>query len=119
MTSYAKATDAGGRQSLRSDTVNTATTRARTLCLIVGDTHAVKRHINLEHGTRQLLNQCPVIPVGDLLDLLQAPCDVARLNHLLETQYKSDKKKRGHLSTAERKQNKRLNLGNYLSRIHI
>ena len=113
MTSYAKATDASGRQSLRGDIVNTATTRAQSLALIVGDTNAVRRHIGLEHGTRQLLNQCPVIPVSDLLDMLKVPCNVERLNSLLDTKYMSDKRKRGHPSTAQRKQNKRANLGNY------
>ena len=113
ITSYAKATDASGRQSLRGDIVNTATTRAQSLALIVGDVNAVRRNIGLEHGTRQLLSQCPVIPVKDLLVLLKGPCNVEHLNDLLDTTYMSDKKKRGHPSTAQRKQNKRANLGQY------
>ena len=113
MTSYAKATDASGRQSLRGDIINTATTRAQSLALIVGDTNAVRRNIGLEHGTRQLLNQCPVVPANDFLALLKEPCNVEYINELLDTAYMSDKKKRGHPSTAQRKQNKRANLGNY------
>ena len=114
MTSYAKATDASGRQSLRGDIVNTATTRAQSLALIVGDANAVRRNISLEHGTRQLLNQCPVIPAKDLLDMLKAQdLDVERLNNLLDTTYMSDKKKRSHPTTAQRKQSKRARLGNY------
>ena len=113
MTSYARATDASGRQSLRGDIVNTAVTRAQSLALIVGDTNAVRLYVGLEHGTRQLLSQCPVIPVSDLLHLLKAPCNVDNLNFLLDNTYMSDKKKRGYPSTAQRKQNKRANLGNY------
>ena len=113
MTSYAKATDASGRQSLRGDIINTATTRAQSLALIVGDTKAVKRNISMENGPRKLLNQCPVIPANDLLQCLKVPCNVEQLNYILDTTYMSDKKKRGHPSTAEKKQNKRANLGNY------
>ena len=93
MTSYAKATDASGRQSLRGDIVNTATTRAQSLALIIGDTNAVKHNISLVHGTRQLLNQCPVIPLNDLLNLLKIPCEVEYLNDLLENNLRSDKKR--------------------------
>ena len=113
MTSYAKATDASGRQSLRGDIVNTATTRAQSLALIVGDANAVRYHISLDYGTRQLLNQCPVIPADELLAMLNETCDVEHLNNLLDTTYMSDKKKRGHPSTAQRKQNKKANLLNY------
>ena len=68
----------------------------------------------MEHGTRQLLNQCPVIPLKDLLGLLKwQTLDVARINHFLDTTYMSDEKKRGHPSTAERRQNKRDNVYNY------
>ena len=113
MTSYAKATDESGRQSLRGDITNTATTRAKSLALIVGDTYAVRQYIGLEHGTRQLLNQCPVIPFVALFSLLKVPCDVQHLNNLLETEYMSDKRKRGHASTAERKRNKRAHVGDH------
>ena len=37
--SYAPATDASARQSLRGDIINTAMTRAKSLCFIVGDIH--------------------------------------------------------------------------------
>ena len=112
MASYARATDAGGRQSLRGDIVNTAITRAKSLASIVGDSHAVRRNTSLEQGTRQLINQCPVIPATDLLSLLRAPdLDVTYFNDLLDSTYASDKKKRGHPTTAERKENKRLNPG--------
>ena len=87
-------------------------TRARSLALIVADTNAVRRNISLEHGTRQLLNQCPMIPAKDLLDVLKVPCSVEHLNDLLDTKFCSDKKKRGHPSTLERKQKKRADLGN-------
>ena len=113
MASYAHATDASDRQSLRGDIVNTAVTRAQSLAFITCDSHAVKRFSGLDQGTRKLINQSPVIPANVLLDLLAVPCDVDYLNVLLDTAYQSDKKKRNHPSTAQRKQNKRANLGEY------
>ena len=80
---------------------------------ILGDANAVRENIGLENGTRQLINQCPVVPANEFNHLLQVPCDVERLNELLDSHYMSDKKKRNHPSTAERKANKRANLGNY------
>ena len=83
MTSYGKATYASGCQSLRGDMVNTATSRAQSLALIVGDTNAVRKHISKEHGTRLLLMQCPVVPVECLLHYLKSPIDFAILNYSL------------------------------------
>ena len=103
MTSYARATDASGRQSLRGDIVNTAATRAKSLALIVGDTNAVRKHISLDSGTRQLLMQCPVVPVECLLHHLKSPIDFAELNTLCETTYMSDKKRKCHASTPSTK----------------
>ena len=103
MTSYGKATYASGRQSLRGDMVNTATTRAQSLALIVGDTNAVRKHISLDYGTRQLLMQCPVVPVECLLHHLKSPIDFAELNTLCETTYMSDKKRKCHASTPSTK----------------
>ena len=116
MTCYGKATNCSGRYSLRGDIINTAVTRAQSLVFIVGDTRAVRLHISLTYGTRQLLNSCPVIPVESLLVYLQRrPFDCGvDLNKGLDHQFMSDKKKRGHTTTkAERRQNKRLNAGNY------
>ena len=112
MASYARATDATGRQSLRGDTLNTAVTRAQSIAFIVCDTNAVKRNTNSKDGTWQLLNSCPVIPADVLLRMLEMPCDVAYLNAILSERYSSDKKKRGHPTTQERKQNKRANVRN-------
>ena len=93
MASYSWATNASGCQSLRSDIVNNATTRAQSLALIVCDTNAVRRHVAVGYGTRRLLNQCPVIPMHDLLDLLRNPCNVEHLNELLNSIYKPDRKR--------------------------
>ena len=116
MTCYGKATESSGRQSLRGDILNTAVTRGQSLVFIVGDTVALKKHITLEYGTRQLLNSCPVIPAEYLLPYLESrPFDCgANLQYGLDNVFKSDKKKRGHTATkADRRQNKRINAGNY------
>ena len=113
MTCYGKATSSSGRQSLRGDFVNTAVTRGQSLVFIVGDTNAVRSHISLNYGTRQLLNSCPVVPAERLLVYLSLPVDCARLNNALDNEFMPDKKKRGHPTKSERKQNKRQNLGNY------
>ena len=107
MASYAKDAAAGVRQSMRDDIVNTAVTRAQSLALIVGDSNAVRRNMALEDGTRQLLNQCPVIQANDLLSLLKVPCNVNYLNEFLLTADASDPKKRKPPSTPEREPNKR------------
>ena len=103
MTSYGKATYASGCQSLRGDMVNTATSRAQSLAIIVGDTNAVRKHISKEHGTRLLLMQCPVVPVECLLHYLKSPIDFGELNTLCETTYMSDKKRKCHASTPSTK----------------
>ena len=113
MTCYGKAISSSGRQSLRDDFVNTAVTRGQSLVFIVGDTNAVRSHISLNYGTRQLLNSCPVVPAERLLVYLSLPVDCARLNNALDNEFMPDKKKRGHPTKSERKQNKRQNLGNY------
>ena len=73
---------------------------------IVCDSNAVKRNTTSKDGTWQLLNACPKIPAEHLLTLLKAG-DVLNLNKLLGEVYISDKKKRGHPSVAERKENKK------------
>ena len=113
MTCYGKWISSSGRQSLRDDFVNTAVTRGQSLVFIVGDTNAVRSHISLNYGTRQLLNSCPVVPAERLLVYLSLPVDCARLNNALNNEFMPDKKKRSHPTKSERKQNKRQNLGNY------
>ena len=103
MTCYGKATESSGRQSLRGDILNTAVTRGQSLVFIVGDTNAVRKHISLDYGTRQLLMQCPVVPVECLLHHLKSPIDFAELNTLCETTYMSDKKRKCHASTPSTK----------------
>ena len=114
MTCYGKWISSSGRQSLRDDFVNTAVTRGQSLVFIVGDTNAVRSHISLNYGTRQLLNSCPVVPAERLLVYLSQPVDCAGLNNALGNEFMPDKKKRGHTTTkSERKRNKRQKLGNY------
>ena len=108
---YTMAKWVSSRQSLRSDIVNSATIRAQSLALIVCDTNAVKRHFSVEHGTRKLLIQSPVIPMQDLLVLLRKPCNVERLNEILVNSQKSDSRKRGFPTMA---QNKKANLRKHL-----
>jgi hypothetical protein len=89
---YGQASDTQGKLSLRGDVFNTAGTRAKSLFLCVANVHEIIRKVKKDTGLRKILSWSPTIPLTDFLDTLP---DVAKLNRLLVTDFKS---KKAHLS---------------------